>query len=725
MRCLNSSAKSHELYSSSAWNVRAAKLGYFTVNYRSFVLAPTLGLFLASFISLFLELLLIRWVPSQVRVIAYYGNLMLLSSFLGLGCGAMLTRRGLNLARFFAPLLLALVIAVAALNGIKFHQGPDEFRFLFAAGPKSTTLPIVVLFAINALLFLPLGEIIGRYFSRLPPVRAYSWDIGGAITGTALFGLFSFAWFAPSAGFALAMVLFLFFDAERRETIWSGLIFSVTLIILTVGMETAGIWSPYNLIAIREIDRDGALKAVSLPPDKIGASPDPPAYVVQVNGDFYMWNGTIDPRRYTNRARIASLNEQYTLPHRLRPGVKDVLVVGSGGGVDVEAALLAAAERVDALEIDPVIIRLGRHFNASQSYNDSRVQIVNTDARPFFRQTDKTYDMVVFGFLDSQSLFSQMSSIRLDGYVYTTESLAEAFRLVRTGGLLSVSFFSGRHLWLLDRLIAMVRSATGAMPMIFTTPTGQVIILAPKGFTPAVPVGLQFHRAIQKTPRDVEEARDDWPYLYLRARSIPADYLVTIGFLLFVSIAFVFATVRRKSRGLDLHFFFLGAGFLLLETKSITTISLFFGATWLVSTVVILGVLLMVLAANFVASRLRGITPWFYLPLVSSVCLLYFLPASSVLSWPFYARLAYCLMLIPLPIFFAGLIFSLGFRIHDDPSFAFGSNLLGAMVGGFIEYAGMITGTRALLLMILTFYLMSFITRFRLAPIAIGRTGVG
>jgi hypothetical protein len=173
----------------------------------------------------------------------------------------------------------------------------------------------------------------------------------------------------------------------------------------------------------------------------------------------------------------------------------------------------------------------------------------------------------------------------------------------------------------------------------------------------------------------------------------------------------------RKSRGLDLQFFFLGAGFLLLETKSITTISLFFGATWLVSMVVIFGVLLMVLAANLAASRLTTLSPWFYLPLVASVCLLYFLPASTVLSWPFDARLTYCLVLVPLPIFFAGLIFSLGFRNHTAPSFAFGSNLVGAMVGGFFEYAGMITGTRALSPMILMFYLLSLITWSRLARV--------
>lgn len=677
---------------------------------------PNLYLFLASFLSLFLELLLIRWVPSQVRVIAYYGNLMLLSSFLGLGCGAILARRGLQIVRFFAPLLCVLVVAVATLSGVKFQQGPDEFRFLFAAGTSSTVLPIIAIFALNALLFLPLGELIGTYFSKLAPLRAYAWDIGGAITGTVLFALFSYSWFSPVFGFALAMIGFLVYCTNRRELIWSVIFFTVTLLLLTIRLESVGIWSPYNLITILEAETSGALKPVSVPLENLGALRDPPFYVVQVNGDFYMMNGTIDSRRYSNKAKAADINEQYMLPHKLRPAARDVLVVGSGGGVDVEAALLAGANRVDALEIDPVIIQLGRLFNPSQPYNDARVTAINTDARPYFRRTDKTYDMIIFGFLDSQSLFSQMSSIRLDGYVYTRESFQEAFQLVRPGGLMSVSFFSGGHLWLLDRLIAMFRSATGSQPLIFTKATGQVVILAPKGFSPQEATNLQSYRNIQRTPRETEEALDDWPYLYLRSRSIPVDYLFTIGSLLLISSIFIIlTTLDRRTRGLDLHFFFLGAAFLLLETKGITTIALFLGATWLVSTVVILGVLIMVLLANSVAARLPVFSVWFYLPLAGSVCLLYYLPTATVLSWPIYARLAYCLVLVPLPIFFAGLIFSFGLRSHQNPTMAFGSNLIGAMVGGFVEYAGMITGTKVLLLLILVFYLASFLTKPRLA----------
>ena len=70
-------------------------------------------------------------------------------------------------------------------------------------------------------------------------------------------------------------------------------------------------------------------------------------------------------------------------------------------------------------------------------------------------------------------------------------------------------------------------------------------------------------------------------------------------------------------------------------------------------------------------------------------------------------------MVIPLPIFFAGLIFSSTFRESQDPSFAFGSNLLGAMVGGFAEYFGMITGMKALLLLVIGFYLGSLCVKMR------------
>jgi len=676
---------------------------------------PGVLLFLASFLALYLELLLIRWIPSVIQIMAYYSNLMLISSFLGLGCGILLERRGLRLHRWFAPFLLLLVLFVLAIKGINFQSGPDEIRFTIMSMPRPTILPVVIVFVLNALVFVPLGDLIGSYFKRMPPLVAYSWDIGGAITGTAFFGLFSYFWFSPILGYILVVLVYFVYCRGRLQFIITCLSFMVILATMFLGMDNTAIWSPYNHISVKKVQADKSLAPVSAPVKNIGSLQDPPLYQVQLNQFFYMNNGTIDLRRYMNPTRLlVALEEQYTLPHLIRPGAKDVLVVGSGGGVDVEAALLSGAEHVDAVEVDPVIIRLGHQYNASQSYKDPRVSIHNTDARAFFKRTDRSYDMVVFGFLDSQGLFSQMSNIRLDGFVHTRESFQEAFGLLRQGGMLSISFTSGWG-WLLDRLITMVRSATGRMPLIYFS-EGNIILLAGKQFVPQGPSRFKNYRAIIWAPpsADIPEALDDWPYLYLRKRFIPLDYSITIGLLLLISLIFIFVTSDKKGKGLDLHFFFLGAGFLLLETKSITTVSLYLGATWFVSMIVILGVLIMVLLANLAASKLRKFSVFLYLPLIASIGFLYLFPTQNVLAWPFHARLVYSLTIIPLPIFFAGLIFSSTFREAQDSSFSFGSNLIGAMVGGFVEYLGMITGAKVLLLAILVFYLASLLVRLRL-----------
>lgn len=681
----------------------------------SWISHPGLGLFLASFLSLFLELLLIRWVPSLVRIVAYYGNLMLLSSFLGLGCGLLLAGRRLDLQQWFAPCFLLLVFFITAIKGINFQQGPDELRFLFKAAPTTTMLPILFIFIFNALLFVPLGDLIGSYFHRLPPLQAYSWDLAGAIAGTLLFGLFSFFWFSPILGCIIIMVLYLNFCRGSLRLPFTGTLFITSLCIMLVGSRDIGIWSPYNHISVKKLLPDGRQEPIGDPVSNIGTMRDPPFFVIQVNHDFYMVNGTIDNLRYTDSARgPLALREQYSLPYLIRPGVKDVLVVGSGGGVDVEAALLHGAERVDAVEIDPVIIEIGHQYNASQSYKDPRVSIHNTDARAFFKQTNKAYDMIVFGFLDSQGLFSQMSNIRLDGYVYTRESFQEAFRLLRMDGLMSISFFSAGKEWLISRLISMVHSATGMDPLVYVKRTGQITVLAGKEFSPTGPQRFISYQRIDPLRSATLEAVDDWPYLYLRDRFIPLDYLITIGLLLAISLLFILFSLGNKGRGVNLHFFFLGAGFLLLETKSITTVSLYFGATWLVSMLVILGVLFMVLLANLVASKSTG-SLIFYCPLIASIAFLYIFPAQTVLGWSFLYRLMYSLVIIPLPIFFAGLIFSTTFRETGDPSLSFGSNLLGAMVGGFAEYLGMVTGTRTLLLIVIVFYLASLMVRLRFA----------
>jgi len=200
-------------------------------------------------------------------------------------------------------------------------------------------------------------------------------------------------------------------------------------------------------------------------------------------------------------------------------------------------------------------------------------------------------------------------------------------------------------------------------------------------------------REFDNTP--IELPTDDWPYLYLSRKTIPTHYLTVILTLVVLSVIAVGSARGTSVSTSDAHFFFMGLAFLLLQTKSITDCSLFFGTTWLVTTIVVAGVLLMVLAANLVATRLKRVSHWYYLPLLGSLVMLYLVPRDLILAQSFGVRLSWALLAVPLPIFFAGLIFSTTFRESADPSISFGSNLIGATVGGFCEYLGMALGRTA------------------------------
>lgn len=208
-------------------------------------------------------------------------------------------------------------------------------------------------------------------------------------------------------------------------------------------------------------------------------------------------------------------------------------------------------------------------------------------------------------------------------------------------------------------------------------------------------------------PQDVPT--DDWPFLYLARKTIPADYMIGILSLLALSIAVV-AFLRRGAFGRsDIHFGLLGMGFLLLETKNITDCTLFFGGTWFVTLVVVAGVLMMVIAANLVAERLRAFSPWMYAPLFATLALLLLVPRENVLQFEFAGRMAWTLLVVPLPIFFAGIIFSTTFREAAAPSAVFGANLIGAMLGGFCEYLGMAIGNHRLSVLVIAAYLGSLL----------------
>lgn len=666
--------------------------------------AKALQLLALSFIALFLELVVIRWVPSVVRFVAYYANLMLISSFLGLGLGALLSSRGWRLFRWF-PLVLVIDVAVLLLcRSIVMPGTASEVRFYLVQFPLISYAMLILVFALNAALFVPLGERIGWLFQELPTLKAYSVDLIGSLLGTVSFGLFSLRFFSPAAGFAVVMVVYLLFHGWRRRA-WAVAAFAPAMVCVVMAGQRGAVWSPYYYITVDQ-DTPGSPPATS-PPPNVRTMRDPPMYSVRVNQDFYQQHGTIDLRRYTPGTPQAQyianmMDNAYMLPYQLRPKPQSVLVVGAGGGIDVEAALLSGASHVDAVEIDKKLISISRRFSASGVYDDPRVSVHINDARAFFRQARGTYDVIAFGFLDSQALFSYSNNIRLDGYIYTVESIREAFSLLKPDGLLSISFVAPQP-WLASKLRRMVAEATGREPTVYAGGI-QFIFCATKAPLKGPPQQLGRFVRTEFDDVPVEVPRDDWPYLYLSERAIPEDYLLVIGTLIGLSAACVMFFRGGGVGAGDGHFFFLGVGFLLLETKSISDCALYFGATWVVTMLVISGILLMVLAANLLAMR-RVLRPlWLYVPLVTIVLALYLVPRDRVLSWPLTARVLWTVFAVPLPVFFAGLIFSTTFRGAPNAGALLGANLIGGTVGGFCEYLGLATGLRALSLLVIIAY---------------------
>jgi hypothetical protein len=151
-------------------------------------------------------------------------------------------------------------------------------------------------------------------------------------------------------------------------------------------------------------------------------------------------------------------------------------------------------------------------------------------------------------------------------------------------------------------------------------------------------------------------------------------------------------------------FFFLGAGFMLVETKGISELGLAFGNTWQVIGIVIGAILVMAWLGNWIAGRRPVSRPWMpWLLLLMSLGLgLAFVRAGGIESTA--AGRWTAVLLLTCPLFFSGILFSTLLSRAAEASSALGMNLLGAMAGGVLEYNSMYFGFQSLYWLALALY---------------------
>jgi hypothetical protein len=218
---------------------------------------------------------------------------------------------------------------------------------------------------------------------------------------------------------------------------------------------------------------------------------------------------------------------------------------------------------------------------------------------------------------------------------------------------------------------------------------------------------VEQHRDMRMEPARV--TTDDWPYFYQRSPGLPLPVIVISAVLVLLSLALVRDT-GTPLRSLRWHFFFLGAGFLLLEAQIVSKMALLFGTTWLVNTIVISGLLVLILLANIVVS-LKSDVPVLaaYAGLFATLLAGFLVPLDKILFPSLWARVLSATLVLCLPVFFAAIVFIKSFAREAFSGEALGSNLLGAMVGGMLESASMWTGIRSLLVFAAVLYLASWL----------------
>ena len=161
---------------------------------------------------------------------------------------------------------------------------------------------------------------------------------------------------------------------------------------------------------------------------------------------------------------------------------------------------------------------------------------------------------------------------------------------------------------------------------------------------------------------------------------------------------------------LNVQLFFLGAGFMLVETKAVVTMALLFGSTWVVNSVVFLAVLMMILLANLWTLRSKPERLWpYYVGLFITLALNSIVPLDFFLGMNRSLQVLGSCLLVFTPILFAGVIFAASFRRTVEPDRAFGINIAGAMVGGLAEYSSMLLGFQYVVLVAILFYALSAI----------------
>ena len=357
--------------------IDSISLGFYNIKKKDLLFK----IILATALSLFLELSIIRIQSSYLHFFSFLKNISLISCFLGLGIGYAIKNRFLVSLNWVFPLFTIQIlilyffsqtpISTILINPIveQFSMGMDTARSI--SHILIIYFFILFVFLLNALCFIPIGNLISLLMSKMSTLESYSFNLLGSLIGIILFIIFSFLNTTPAVWIMFSLIIFILIIKDNLKEFKLTIVITLVLSMIlssNIKNDKETIYSPYQNISIQHV-----------------VSPINPV-IIQTGHVFYQTilnlsdellftreNQVKDIRIMGDKINKTHEKEFYNLPYSIaKKKPKNILIVGSGAGNDVASAVRFNTKNITAVEIDPVILNLGKKYHPEYPYSKKK-----------------------------------------------------------------------------------------------------------------------------------------------------------------------------------------------------------------------------------------------------------------------------------------------------------------------------------------------------------------
>jgi len=655
-------------------------------------------LFALSCITAFIVLSLQRWIENSVSLFSNANGLPLAIGIIGIAFG--LARGNLHSKHIsFAFIAMSCTLL---------------FMSLVVCVPSTIPLPMPVLEPSSALSALVLGPFLFSYCAgarckelfKTDDFRCWAAMAFGFFWGFCLFTLTSVTGSFPAvqlviAGLLLVLLSIIFWRPASLHLIC--LLISCGVLVLAWKTETTHdvVWSMYHRFELKAVDHkvlSGKSPAlVDIDRTLQGFyKPEDPAAVPSSTGELVDKNAEFSNR--TAFLRLPYLNNKPSL----------VLVLGTGLGEDISQALKAGATYIDAVELDPVLLELGKAFD--NNYASPLVHVVNADPRNYINSCDKKYDTIILGCLDVQKDATTLSHFR-DVSLYTKDSYRKCLNLLKPNGNLLIScaaadskdadilcqrFYATANQALTEKPVVVGGSNTGWSPFLFRL-----------NKTPQKPPALHevapFSVVLFGPNAKFQILSEDLPYICLRA----APLSLTCFALFVVAAAAIGFAPSGSANNLvvmarERQSLLVATGFALAISGTVNRCELLLGSSWHVGAIAYGAFLLLNwrIIAAYIDAEAGRIEHFLYPTLLASLLVSFLLPIHWLSKWGIFG-LVVILFLTVLPVLRILLIIPSISARSESLQKALVFNLLGFALGILLQPAAIILGNNSLFLIAL------------------------